>query len=123
MLNKSHLFYAILCWIFFFLWNSLLFCPAYVIDCQLHPAETGGVTDAWWQPFLLGNYNIFYQLCGDFLLLLLPALLLKKDHWLKKVYLPIAALGYLFLLYYNICLLYTSPSPRDQRGSRMPSSA
>ena len=30
------------------------------------------------------------------------------------------------LLEYNIsntCLLYTSPSPRDQRGSRMPSSA
>ena len=26
-------------------------------------------------------------------------------------------------LYDNICLLYTSPSPRDQRGSRMPSSA
>ena len=25
--------------------------------------------------------------------------------------------------YSNICLLYTSPSPRDQRGSRMPSSA
>ena len=25
--------------------------------------------------------------------------------------------------YYRICLLYTSPSPRDQRGSRMPSSA
>ena len=24
---------------------------------------------------------------------------------------------------YNNCLLYTSPSPRDQRGSRMPSSA
>ena len=24
---------------------------------------------------------------------------------------------------YLICLLYTSPSPRDQRGSRMPSSA
>ena len=24
---------------------------------------------------------------------------------------------------YGICLLYTSPSPRDQRGSRMPSSA
>ena len=23
----------------------------------------------------------------------------------------------------NDCLLYTSPSPRDQRGSRMPSSA
>ena len=25
--------------------------------------------------------------------------------------------------HYSICLLYTSPSPRDQRGSRMPSSA
>ena len=27
------------------------------------------------------------------------------------------------LVYYIDCLLYTSPSPRDQRGSRMPSSA
>ena len=27
------------------------------------------------------------------------------------------------LLSYMTCLLYTSPSPRDQRGSRMPSSA
>ena len=27
------------------------------------------------------------------------------------------------LLLDNFCLLYTSPSPRDQRGSRMPSSA
>ena len=25
--------------------------------------------------------------------------------------------------HYTACLLYTSPSPRDQRGSRMPSSA
>ena len=24
---------------------------------------------------------------------------------------------------FTVCLLYTSPSPRDQRGSRMPSSA
>ena len=27
------------------------------------------------------------------------------------------------IYYKNTCLLYTSPSPRDQRGSRMPSSA
>ena len=26
-------------------------------------------------------------------------------------------------VYNRLCLLYTSPSPRDQRGSRMPSSA
>ena len=29
----------------------------------------------------------------------------------------------MFGLWYNICLLYTSPSPRDKRQSRMPSSA
>ena len=28
-----------------------------------------------------------------------------------------------FMSRYISCLLYTSPSPRDQRGSRMPSSA
>ena len=28
-----------------------------------------------------------------------------------------------FEVSYKPCLLYTSPSPRDQRGSRMPSSA
>ena len=27
------------------------------------------------------------------------------------------------IVFNNDCLLYTSPSPRDQRGSRMPSSA
>ena len=41
---------------------------------------------------------------------------------MMKVMAPIfASMGFFFLLY--ICLLYTSPSPRDQRGSRMPSSA
>ena len=30
---------------------------------------------------------------------------------------------WLLLNVYQSCLLYTSPSPRDQRGSRMPSSA
>ena len=29
----------------------------------------------------------------------------------------------LLVLTILVCLLYTSPSPRDQRGSRMPSSA
>ena len=31
--------------------------------------------------------------------------------------------GRAILKLYQPCLLYTSPSPRDQRGSRMPSSA
>ena len=36
---------------------------------------------------------------------------------------PIIQLGEKELDHFNRCLLYTSPSPRDQRGSRMPSSA
>ena len=36
---------------------------------------------------------------------------------------PIIGRSGLDNLYINTCLLYTSPSPRDQRGSRMPSSA
>ena len=37
---------------------------------------------------------------------------------------PIAALGEMITqVGTGTCLLYTSPSPRDQRGSRMPSSA
>ena len=39
----------------------------------------------------------------------------------RNLVLP-AAKDYL-LTQCSICLLYTSPSPRDQRGSRMPSSA
>ena len=35
----------------------------------------------------------------------------ERDDFIDKTY------------FINVCLLYTSPSPRDQRGSRMPSSA
>ena len=38
-------------------------------------------------------------------------------------YLTLSLLTSSFMNWYNGCLLYTSPSPRDQRGSRMPSSA
>ena len=43
----------------------------------------------------------------------------NHDHFLK----PGASLFEIAEGVFNICLLYTSPSPRDQRGSRMPSSA
>ena len=36
---------------------------------------------------------------------------------------PLLALRRFQLCGHHPCLLYTSPSPRDQRGSRMPSSA
>ena len=41
----------------------------------------------------------------------------------KKKNLNEASLGLKIGAIFGLCLLYTSPSPRDQRGSRMPSSA
>ena len=49
----------------------------------------------------------------------LGRLLLKLFRWEIKGKIP--DLEKMILI--GICLLYTSPSPRDQRGSRMPSSA
>ena len=43
------------------------------------------------------------------------------EQYLNYVYLGSGAYGVADAAW--ICLLYTSPSPRDQRGSRMPSSA
>ena len=37
--------------------------------------------------------------------------------------LPVADIEEAYIGLSEVCLLYTSPSPRDQRGSRMPSSA
>ncbi|MEM1121679.1 MAG: sulfatase-like hydrolase/transferase [Bacteroidota bacterium] len=103
MLNKSHLFWATLTWILFFLWNSLLFFPAYAVDCQLHlDTEAAAAINHWWTPFLQGDYTKFYQICGDFVLLLLPVFFLPKKSWLQRIYLPLAGSTYLLLLYYKI---------------------
>ena len=45
--------------------------------------------------------------------------ILKEPNWQKPKY---PKIDYQDLYYYS-CLLYTSPSPRDISGSRMPSSA
>ena len=42
---------------------------------------------------------------------------------MKVAYDPVKDLAPVALVATTPCLLYTSPSPRDQRGSRMPSSA
>ena len=61
------------------------------------------------------------NLLGAVLLWFTPALAAAgtPDSWIGQFFHPMI----LMLLLYMICLLYTSPSPRDQRGSRMPSSA
>ena len=105
MLNKSQLFYALLFWIIFLFLNSLLFFPAYFIDCQTETGQIGDVLPIyWWQPYLNSEYSIFCHLCGDFLMLFFPILLLKKRHWISKVYIPIASFFYLLFLYYTIYL-------------------
>ena len=48
---------------------------------------------------------------------------LLAGHFIKKISLGNLYNGICGILGGGICLLYTSPSPRDQRGSRMPSSA
>ena len=46
------------------------------------------------------------------------------DFWSGGISNPLEVMEQLtYLLFIKGCLLYTSPSPRDQRGSRMPSSA
>ena len=53
----------------------------------------------------------------------LSALTFLKDQKVDLVFLDIQMPELSGTQLAKICLLYTSPSPRDQRGSRMPSSA
>ena len=50
---------------------------------------------------------------------------LKEHHYVRESagYFDVSHMGRLRLNYSQICLLYTSPSPRDLSTSRMPSSA
>ena len=48
---------------------------------------------------------------------------LGKDEQFKPEYLKISPFGKIPVIIDHDCLLYTSPSPRDKRQSRMPSSA
>ena len=42
---------------------------------------------------------------------------------IRRVSIPIGVIGVIYESRPNVCLLYTSPSPRDRTTSRMPSSA
>ena len=47
----------------------------------------------------------------------------KRAEFVHEANDPIGHNDHVHIAYFRGCLLYTSPSPRDQRGSRMPSSA
>ena len=78
----------------------------------------------------MGILYLSIEIAFDLLTLLIGCLLVfrAKDNHLKRYWGLIAAgIGLVFLWenigWLTICLLYTSPSPRDKRQSRMPSSA
>ena len=60
-------------------------------------------------------------ICGYILFYYLRAMLLASTEQLSDITWLSELLGNVII--YSICLLYTSPSPRDRQKSRMPSSA
>ena len=81
----------------------------------LDKANKNQAKDAW---------KFFKKLKMDFTILWNDGpRLLKLDDELKDKNLAPNQPGKGRNVWYCFCLLYTSPSPRDQRGSRMPSSA
>ena len=79
---------------------------------------------AAWLGFLITFLNLLpaWQLDGGHMA---RALFGKKWHQIATYASMgvLALLGYWFMALFIFCLLYTSPSPRDKRQSRMPSSA
>ena len=64
--------------------------------------------------------HVFLNTIGFLSLLSILAL---TDQWMFHWMFITPTLVLVLMICPYICLLYTSPSPRDQRGSRMPSSA
>ena len=77
-----------------------------------------GIVDDWVRGILPDNGSVFRSILQGLL-------------FMSVLYVGSILMSLPFELYdtfvieekYGFCLLYTSPSPRDQRGSRMPSSA
>ena len=90
----------------------------------LYLGVIGGYEFLWLQPLAM--------LCGIIMLSAISYVTLSTDErpfrTVQKKISPSLAWGWLIATViadtvFCACLLYTSPSPRDQRGSRMPSSA
>ena len=59
--------------------------------------------------------------CGHTTVVVAPRILLAEQ--LCSEFLELLSTTYTHVMHVHSCLLYTSPSPRDMRRSRMPSSA
>ena len=77
----------------------------------------------------LSSMNLMSAVCGVFLFAMmfsLPGAWIQRGHFIpgrKSIAGVIAVALFGIAANYSLCLLYTSPSPRDKRQSRMPSSA
>ena len=96
--------------------------------CDIEMAEIGDVVPVMVKLEHAGRFPIAWLLVEDMLeqksLSFQPPSLDVKGKRLEVMKLNPGDKKQLFYqLQCNRCLLYTSPSPRDQRGSRMPSSA
>ena len=82
------------------------------IISELQTGNSAAVNGAWGSACALTAATLHHQQPDKNLLVVLPSIR-DLDEFAEQLaeFLP------------SHCLLYTSPSPRDQRGSRMPSSA
>ena len=85
----------------------------------------GGPQMGWIAALLIGSAPMFLYQGRELRMYALVSLLLALALWIAVVLANRARAGetHKSTIPLWICLLYTSPSPRDQRGSRMPSSA
>ena len=82
--------------------------PGHRMYEQWHPLGPIGIVSAFNFPVAVWSWNAaLAAVCGDTMT------------WKPSPQTPLTAIA----VQHICCLLYTSPSPRDQRGSRMPSSA
>lgn len=95
---RTGLFLALL-----FILNNILFLPHWIgkavqsnIFADIEGSSSWG---NWWTAL---SFFSFKLLSLDFLVLLLPVLLIPKDSVFKRIYVPIVGICYLLLLYYQI---------------------
>ena len=90
--------------------------------------------ELWWRASLYAAFSVVAALAASLLQPFVPEKMAERLGGesveqvlaiLSSSMLAVAtfSLGAMVTAYTSVCLLYTSPSPRDQRGSRMPSSA